>query len=555
MSSDEDSNVSEEVELESSDEEELISGDVSDQGNGPDDEDLQIGLSEDMESVQSMESEVSQRESVEFNSDDKMRDEDGDDVSAVSVDDQSDDDSVSLNSMDTVEAENAARVKKEEAEAVRNRDFSSLYLPVGGIFDHKLIRGLPVDSDEYKRQQQAFYNGETAAERTTTRNTPANVIEALDQELRFARPPVTTDILVAKYNVIKLVIKRRIDHLRSRGLTTPGIRYDHSISTSNYEESVSRNNDANDRLLYDIQFRNPPMTVKDMSVLYNMSVHALHAKIYALRNKGVVTNGICASTNGRGRPRKAESETAEEAEVHLKTTYNDPANYHTNKGGNSSRVLRYFTEEEDDFITGEVLQCLEWGRDVSWGVLDSNMNRSRGATKQRWHKTLERRLGSQIQDSLRKGLRAIYNSQSRQCLEEDDDLSETGIQSTVKDTLGCVVSAVNEFANKFPHHIVTLPLSYPTNNPTLSTTPTSAATTVVPSYSKSSRAIIPTPAALQQHLHTTNHSGQRRAFTEQEDNLIICTALHNRQLGVGRFWNALDEQLQRFEKDVVIFLF
>lgn len=548
MSSDEDSNASEEVELESSDEE-VISGDDSDQADGSDRGIEDADISEDAESVVSVESHaLSQEGTGEMHKMEKMREEEGDDdvQSVISADDPSDDDSVSLNSMDTVEAENAARVKKEEAEAVRDRDFSSLYLPVGGIFDHKLIRGLPVDPDEFKRQQQAFFNGETAAERTTTRNTPANVIEALDQELRFARPPVTSDILVAKYNVIKLVIKRRIDHLRARGLTTPGIRYDHSFSTTNYEAGPSQTADANDKLLYDIQFRNPPMTVKDMSILYNMSVHALHAKIYALRNKGVVTSGICASTNGRGRPRKTENESMEEAEANPDTPNNNSSAYFTNKATNSSRVLRYFTEEEDQYLTCAVLECLEWSKDVGWGNLDAKMNRSRGATKQRWHKTLEKRVGSQIQNSLRLRLHHVYKWQSRPLREDDDNNSETGIQATVKDTLNCLVGAVSEFSNKFPHHIVTLPLSYPTDHPTWSTT-LNTATAIIPSYSKSSRAIIPTPAALQQHLHTSNHSGQRRAFTEQEDNLIISTALHNRQLGVGRFWNALDEQLQRYE--------
>lgn len=394
-----------------------------------------------------------------------------------------DNDSDSLRSIETVN--DAAKQNSIERGLYPNANndldsssSSSSFVPKGGIFEHALLKGVPVTiADDYGEDKDASLG--TSA-RTTTRNTPTTVMDAIDRELRFAKPPVTVEHLVNKYNVIKLVIKRRIDHLKSLGQSTPGITiYDmtdyerndgveeqepeprHQEGEDSAETSVYGDGTAqqvqqqkqqgsaavdalNDpemrrRLYFDIQFLSPPITVRELAYKYNIHLPTLQTKLSFLRNKGISMGGIISNssgtyTAGRGRPRKIDQE-----EYHSSARSPVPREQqHASKErtvGYKRPPLHFFSAEEDATIITTVHQCNTENVAVRWFALDDSFGRHRGASKQRWLKTL----------SLKQTTDAVLPPQPGDCTDDHAYLwstyKELSVASARRHTVGSLPSS------------------------------------------------------------------------------------------------------------------
>ena len=227
-------------------------------------------------------------------------------------------DAESLESVNSAEAaETAAQARHETlkrkihpstAADIDEEEYSK-NVRVKRIFGHVLLQGLPVP-------EVGEIDWSSSAALTTTRSTPTTVLDAIDRDLRFGRP-CTVEALAERHGCIRLVVTRRIDHLRSQRVSIPGLKYSSNSSGGATMTSSSNNNRheiesystkqvemtsfyaQRHQLDHDIQYLQPPVTVRELADKYsNVNLPAIHARVAYLRALGLQTSGIVAGTRG-----------------------------------------------------------------------------------------------------------------------------------------------------------------------------------------------------------------------------------------------------------------
>jgi hypothetical protein len=343
----------------------------------------------------------------------------------------------SLESMDSGEETDGSGVlglkrKASEDEYSEDED-TQRPSPLKGIFSHALLQGVAIPDSS-----GVDWRSITTATLTTTRTTPRSVEDAIDRNLRSGRPSASEAELADRYGCIRLVVRRRVEALRSAGVQLLGLRH----SPGSWEASTSGMSPSSAVIDEAILNGSPPISARELARRLGLpNPGGVCTRVRFLRDQGLQTKGILPAKNGSNATRGQSADRgANETEGHSTGQAPLPAQRSTS-GGKGDRALRPFTAEEDAAIVTAVWDCEQRGCKMPWAALDAQFGRHVGACRQRWKSRTIASLAAKVPRAA--GSRGSFLWISYQQLTKASHLGP-GSSDTVRDTIQQVQGVIGD---------------------------------------------------------------------------------------------------------------